>query len=496
MLMVSHNGLGVAEGAYVWLFLLVTVSLGCDEVNSTGNTERPIERVSIEKETQPSLDRNQFIGRLESLDVAIDSHRGSDSVWAHVTKIERNTSGVETMHYSYNDTAQRNDFWPASTIKMYTATAALELLTEYDMTLDAEVEFYHQDENEEWVFDTSMSMRELIRLTYDCSSNETYTLLLRLAGIDWLNGVYFPRYGMNSTALMRGYVPSTQRPHAYRLAEAQRILITDNGQTIERIHSDSGADYAGSAGCTVYNEYGLGNCSSPFDMSEHLRRIVMHDELESTQRYQIRDDLMRWYRGETGQMVLNNILGDDCGGPVYAGVTQVFDNPTFMHKEGLVSSYRGSIHYVKDADSGTEYVAAIMVNSPDADRLSKLTEEIARVVQNTETYVHLGPMRDHVNPVLADVVVRTMAPGTVTLELKPYAMDARSSEGWFDVAYANVDDSASVSALGLTSPCLQQAGTFHARLRFRPLDSVNEDVFSDLHYVIVDEPSECFTETP
>ena len=105
-------------------------------------------------------------------------------------------------------------------------------------------------------------------------------------------------------------------------------------------------------------------------------------------------------------------------------------------------------------------------------------------------------MRDHVNPVLADVVVRTMAPGTVTLELKPYAMDARSSEGWFDVAYANVDDSASVSALGLTSPCLQQAGTFHARLRFRPLDSVNEDVFSDLHYVIVDEPSECFTETP
>ena len=45
-------------------------------------------------------------------------------------------------------------------------------------------------------------------------------------------------------------------------------------------------------------------------MSEHLRRIVMHDE-STSQRYQIRDDLMRWYRGETGQMVLNNILGDD-----------------------------------------------------------------------------------------------------------------------------------------------------------------------------------------
>ena len=119
MFMVNRNGLGVAERAYVWLFLLVTVSLGCDEVNSTGNAESPIERVAIEKETQPDLDRNQFIGRLESLDVAVDSHRGSDSVWAHVTKIERNTSGVETMYYSYNDTAQRNDFWPASTIKMY-----------------------------------------------------------------------------------------------------------------------------------------------------------------------------------------------------------------------------------------------------------------------------------------------------------------------------------------------------------------------------------------
>ena len=55
-------------------------------------------------------------------------------------------------------------------------------------------------------------------------------------------------------------------------------------------------------------------------------------------------------------------------------------------------------------------------------------------------------------------------------------MDARSSEGWFDVAYANVDDSASVSALG-SQACLQQAGTFHARLRFRPLIQLTKTYF-------------------
>ena len=496
MVNVGRNGFEVTETAYVCLFFLFNLSLGCGEVNSSDDLSPPMDRVALEKENQPGLEQNEFIGSLESLDIAIDSHRGSDSVWAHVTKIDRDAHGVESRHYSYSDTAQRNDFWPASTIKMYTATAALELLTDYDMSIDAEVQFYHQDQTGEWVFDTSMSMRELVRLTYDCSSNETYTLLLRLAGIDWLNGTYFPRYGMNSTALMRGYVPSSQRPHAYRLAEAQRILITENGRTVERIHSDSGADYAGSAGCTVYNEYGLGNCSSPFDMSEHLRRIVLHDELDSGERYQIRDDLMRWYRGETGQMVLNNILGDDCGGPVYEGVTQVFDNPTFMHKEGLVSSYRGSIHYVKDDHSGTEYVAAVMVNSPDASRLAKLTEEIARVFHNTDAYVHLGAMQDHVNPIRADAVVSSMETGTVTLELKPYSMDVRSTEGWFSVAVADVEEGTPVSALGLTSSCLEQAGTFHARLRFSPVESGGADVFSDLHYVIVEEPSQCFTEAP
>ena len=76
---------------------------------------------------------------------------------------------------------------------------------------------------------------------------------------------------------------------------------------------------------------------------------------------------------------------------MYAGVTQVFDNPTFMHKEGLVSST------VVDSLPGRRFRYRICRcdygKLTDADRLSKLTEEIARVVQNTETYVHLEPMR-------------------------------------------------------------------------------------------------------
>ena len=147
-----------------------------------------------------------FLGDLPPLRVAIDEHRGEVRAWAHVARINRDADQVSVQHYRYGDTGGRNDFWPASTIKMYTTTAALELLTQWDMSLDAVATFYHEDESGDWVEDVSISFRELVRRTFDCSSNITYTLLLRLSGIDWLNAEFFPSRGMHHTALMRGYV--------------------------------------------------------------------------------------------------------------------------------------------------------------------------------------------------------------------------------------------------------------------------------------------------
>ena len=120
----------------------------------------------------------------DNLNLAVDEHRKGVEAWINVTKIERSAGQASVKHFEYGDTASRKDFWPASTIKMYTATAGLELLTEWGFTIDAVATFYYQDHDGEWIEDTSMSFRELVRRTFDCSSNITYTLLLRLAGVD------------------------------------------------------------------------------------------------------------------------------------------------------------------------------------------------------------------------------------------------------------------------------------------------------------------------
>ena len=81
---------------------------------------------------------------------------------------------------------------------MFTATAALEILSALNMSIDATATFYRRT-NGQWIEDITLSFRELIHRTFNCSSNETYTLLLRLAGIDWLNTDFFvPEKGLSA----------------------------------------------------------------------------------------------------------------------------------------------------------------------------------------------------------------------------------------------------------------------------------------------------------
>ena len=163
----------------------------------------------------------------------VDLVRSDEDAWAYFIYVDRTAGTPQFVRQSYADRSAQVDFWPASTIKMYTATAALELLSDWGASIDSEATFYRQT-NGVWVEDITLSFREIIHRTFNCSSNQTYTLLLRFAGLDWINSEFFVREnGFQETALMRGYVTSTERPYGYVQRELQRIIVRDQWTRVD-----------------------------------------------------------------------------------------------------------------------------------------------------------------------------------------------------------------------------------------------------------------------
>ena len=104
-------------------------------------------------------------------------------------------------------------------------------------------------------------------------------------------------------------------------------------------------------------------------------------------------------------------------------------------------------------------------------------------------YVHLASLRDHVNPIRADLVIIADEPGQLELVTKPYAEDGLSKDGWSPLPGSRVATVAGETAHSLRSVCLAQSEQVHIRGRLRT--EIGCVAWSDLHYVIVDHTQSC-----
>src|SRR5689334_3138640 len=97
-----------------------------------------------------------------SFDAAVDGAVPSVARRATVILADKQPDGSLTFHTThYKGEGDANDFWPASTIKLYAALAALELVTELGLPLDVAVTFEHRDADNHWILDCARGMREM-----------------------------------------------------------------------------------------------------------------------------------------------------------------------------------------------------------------------------------------------------------------------------------------------------------------------------------------------
>tara|TARA_Y100001934_G_C12349147_1_gene774384 strand:- start:720 stop:1733 length:1014 start_codon:yes stop_codon:yes gene_type:complete len=292
--------------------------------------------------------------------------------WASVCIVERGETNPSFKWFHYRDSAKAVNFWPASTIKLYTVVAAFELLNELHMPLDSIVVF-ERNNGDDWLLDTARAMPEMVSEIFRRSSNEDYTLLLRMVGIDRVNTRFLiDSKGFQSSALMRGYVRN--RPYLYVRTEPQRITVrtlTGEGKTIE--HKWSGRSYSKERGATILSET-TGNCTSTRELAECLRRVLFHEHLPVEDRYHLTSEQLTFLRkGREGLTGLMNPKGF-----VAESARQIFPNAIFYHKEGLISNYSLDLAYVDDSQqSGKRYIISIAANSGKETTVKAMSLAIA-----------------------------------------------------------------------------------------------------------------------
>ena len=216
-------------------------------------------------------------------------------------------------------------------------------------------------------------MPEMVSEIFRRSSNEDYTLLLRMVGIDRINTRFLTESrGFPGSALMRGYV--SNRPYLYIRTEPQRITVrTLAGQSKTIEHTWSGRSYSRERGATVLSET-TGNCTSTRELAECLRRILFHEHLPEGDRYHLTGEQLAFLReGKEGLTGLRNTKGF-----VAESAREIFPKARFYHKEGLISTYSLDLAYVDDsAQSGKRYLISIAANSGKDTTVKAMSRAIA-----------------------------------------------------------------------------------------------------------------------
>ncbi len=194
---------------------------------------------------------------------------------ALVVRVHRGSYGGKYTFYDFSGTARdRDDWWPASTVKVFAAVAALERLREWGFTPLATVT-YHDAKG-----DLRCPVRDLVRRAITESDNAAFDLLVELVGGDEMNA-WLRERGFLHTVLLRGYSRRHVDPASNHgiLGISVPITVRESGHRPRRIPARQGRIREG---C-----HDLGNCTTLWDLSDCLRRVMLHEELPEPERFRL-----------------------------------------------------------------------------------------------------------------------------------------------------------------------------------------------------------------
>ncbi len=192
---------------------------------------------------------------------------------ALVVRVVRAKDGPTYLFYDFSGTSlDRDDWWPASTVKVFAAVAALERLRGWGFSPSATVTFHDNKQ------DVERSVEWLVRQAITHSDNAAFDMLVEVVGGDEMNQ-WLREKGFLHTVLLRGYSRRHVDPKTKRgiLRVSVPITIREPGRPTRHLPTRHGRFRSG---CRDQ-----GNCTTLWDLADCLRRVMLHEDLAEAERF-------------------------------------------------------------------------------------------------------------------------------------------------------------------------------------------------------------------
>ncbi len=295
--------------------------------------------------------------------LAARGYTPADTFKAIVIEIVHDADGSYTYYpMDYKGTSlDRDNWWPASTVKIYAATAALEMLHALGFDpLKTEITYDYEDEP------VTQSFEEILRRAITDSKNAEFDRLVDLVGSRRLNRYFLvPEKGILNTVMLRCYSGRTPNPEtghcSNRVSPSLTIRSGDKQKTLPvRTNTDE---------LICENE---GNCTTLRDLTEVNRRVMMHETLPKKERYRL---------GEKELALLRSAMSTNVKGGVADGIRFIFKGRKIelFHKGGYADHWITDNMFVRLTDTGEQWIIG-MTDRPGREALNEVTKIIAGLI--------------------------------------------------------------------------------------------------------------------
>ncbi|MCC6810891.1 MAG: serine hydrolase [Deltaproteobacteria bacterium] len=253
---------------------------------------------------------------------------------------------------------------PASTVKLYAAVAALERAKELGFSPDVEVTFHYKKRA------YTTTLRELVTKSLGPSRNAEHNLLVQLVGYDRLNAAFFsPAKGFEGSAIRFAYSgdKSTRLWNDLggpnRLNRSPPITLRERGRQV-RLEGENG-EASGTCRGAV--------CTSLRDLSECLRRVMLHEKLPPNERFALDNASLALLRQT---LSLGGSRGRSTVKPLAEGIGR--EGVKLYHKPGEAQGWFSNNIFIELPGSSSVYVVtlAAQVKKKKTGEL----EEAARII--------------------------------------------------------------------------------------------------------------------
>ena len=269
--------------------------------------------------------------------------------------------------FSYKDTyLHRENWWPASTVKLFAAIAALEKSRRLGIEPGAKLTFdYTTEVSPEPV---TKPLNYLVRRALIQSNNQAFDQLVEWVGFHTLNDRFLTAgNGLAQTTLLRAYTRRHMYPELNRGSNrlSPPITVAAKGRVM-KLPSERGDG--------AYNCPNQGNCTTLWDLAEALRRVMLHESLPAAERFALGADELRLLRKALGTRRSR-------GNPVVDALRNAFGDRIvgLYHKPGYAGKWMSDVVFVDLGPAQAGWLVAL-ANDPGRSSLDEGASHVAALM--------------------------------------------------------------------------------------------------------------------